>query len=278
MKHVGRTAIVIGLVAALKLCFVVVTLLYVMPSANNPALRVVAQSEKQISPEMPIDDSSPLPTSEQGDATSAPKIMPPGFWQYTVPDLLDQKARDKDLRKRPIMYWREWANQPVYFGPCLTLALFVTIVGNFLLPDRLAAARSYCAASFWRSFLAGLITLGLCVGFARGMFDSRIGTPIGFTVIAFLELGLLAGISVSCSLIGERIFARLKISDHPALVARPVLMRVLKYVAGSVVFALIMVMPGIGMLPRLGTRLAMLIALLGLGGIVRSKLGTRGVG
>lgn len=277
MKHVGRTAIVIGLVALLKFCFVMLAVSFIVPTASNPALKVVAQSEKQASPQLPElpDDSSPSYPAAPDNEPDRPRIMPPGFWQYTVPDLLDQNVRTRDLRKRPIMYWREWANQPVYFGPCLLLALFATIAGNFLLPKRLEAARSYCALSFWRCFLAGLITLGLLVALARGMFDSRIGTPLAFTTLAVLELGLIMGIGVSCSLIGERLFGRLNLTDHPALVARPVLQRILMYVAGSIVFALIMIIPGIGMLPRLGTRLAMLIALLGLGGLVRSKLGTQ---
>ena len=123
--------------------------------------------------------------------------------------------------------------------------------------------------------LTGAVTSVLAGVFARCLFRSEIGFPLAALVLAVLELGLILGLSVSVALVGESVAAKLGLARNPWLCARPRVNGMLKLTVGAVLICLLLLIPGLGGLPRIGTRLVVLVAFLGFGGIIRARLAHR---
>lgn len=172
---------------------------------------------------------------------------------------------------RPMMQWREWANQPKPFLRSALFILFFSVVLWAAMPKRLELAESPVRTRFWRSFLLGVLVVAVGVVFARVSIRTMLGWPLGMLALAVLEFALLSGLAVMVSILGQRIGQLLALTRWPLVGSRDSARRFAELLMGALVCALLLQIPALGPLPPLGTRLVSLLAVLGLGGIFRTR-------
>ncbi len=184
---------------------------------------------------------------------------------------LINKARWEDRRFRPMMQWYYWANKPEPFLPALLFSLLSTLITWSIFPRWLSAGESACRQNFWKSLGTGVLVAAVAVIFMRAVFLSQIGWSLGIFVSAVFQLGLLCGYGVAVSLVGSSASYYLRLDKWPFLNAHQDARRVAELSLGVLVCVLLLQIPGVGCLPRIGTRLVALLAVLGAGGLYKSR-------
>lgn len=226
-----------------------------------------------------VDNSSDAATENATTTEERPHARLWKLWfgdttrKYTLEDYRADRVPVAELRTRPMAYLRWWSNRALPIVPTFLYIFLLTIAAQEVLPDRIAASRDCCRKQFWRSLGRGFLVFTLFVCFAVPLFRSEIGTPLAFLAIAILELLLLFGITIATSLFGENILTAMKLADKMA--KKPRLSRIMISLAGTIVLSIILAIPGLGILPRFGTRLGTLLATLGMGAFIKTRLGTR---
>ncbi len=188
----------------------------------------------------------------------------------------ESPAVKDQIRTRPLLFFRQWANKPLPPVQTFFFLLFVTVLAGEIIPARLELARLSYARRFWKCLWAGFLGCLIFVALARALFLSEIGMPLAIGSLAVLQLLLLLGFAVSSTLIGEAILVRLRV-DGALSNRKPWVLRQARAVTGTLILFAIVMIPGIGMLPRIGIRLIMLLCFLGMGALFRTRMGTKDV-
>lgn len=209
-------------------------------------------------------------TSTSADYGNAPAF---GILKQFQPDLSPEV-----LRRRPMLYFRAWANKPLPVVPSFLFLLFITTVVSEIIPSRLETARRYLTQRYWKSLWSGILACLLFTTAVRALFLSEIGTPLALLTLAVLQLFILIGVAISATLIGETILSALS----PVGASNS---RALKWskrfgcpLIGCLLLSLLLLIPPLGLLPRVGIRLIMLFSFLGMGAWFRTGMGTKEVG
>lgn len=193
------------------------------------------------------------------------------FKELPLPDWIARLPLDVgDIRMRPILYWRAWSNRALPVIPSVGFVLLMSLVPWALIPKVMAETQACLRGKFWKSVFSGMFSLALSLTLIRCLVISDVGIPLAVLILSFLQLGLLLGISASSLLVGRTVLLRLHLTKSGWLSERPNLLLVSEIALGAGLIALLLQIPGIGVLPRIGTRLVMLLAILGLGSLVRA--------
>jgi hypothetical protein len=176
---------------------------------------------------------------------------------------------DLNLMRRPLLAFRIWANRPKPFIPSFLFCLIVSSAAWAFMSKPLTSAGSFCRKRFWRSLFLGVFATIFAVFLARLLFLTQIGTPLAICLAGALQLGLLLGLSVVSSLLGEAVLT--KFGQSESLASSPRAKRLLELAIGALIFALLLRIPGVFGLPRIGVRVVLLICQLGLGGLIYTK-------
>lgn len=171
---------------------------------------------------------------------------------------------------RPMKVWFQWANRPKPFLPTFLILLFASFLITAMIPKWCDAAKAECKARFWKTFFVGLIVCLLGMAAVRIALLTMIGWPLSILISALVQLALLAGMSVIVLAIGQAIGFHLQFDKW---IARPDARRLACILIGAAICALMIQIPPIGILPKLGTRLALMLAFVGLGGLYRTRPG-----
>ncbi|MBX9696180.1 MAG: hypothetical protein K2Z81_27575, partial [Cyanobacteria bacterium] len=186
--------------------------------------------------------------------------------------------RDPSLRSHeqaPIVAFRLWAKSPKPFVPMLGIFIFVGILGNAFFASQIAVAQECCRLQFWRC-LGRAFLVGVMIGMSqRILLALKLTVPLSILLAGVVQFCLFAGLCVAITLIGERILKKTGISQIPWLSEHPRVYMFLRIVVGSLLLALIGQIPSIGRLPQIGIRLVMLVAILGAGGLLKTRFGTK---
>ncbi len=202
--------------------------------------------------------------------TAAPSV---GLAQQFQPNSL----KKEDLRRRPLLYFRLWANKPLPLVPSFLFLFFITVVASEIMPARMEVARRYYANNYWRSLWSGILATLLFTTSARALFASEIGVPLAVVSLAALEFFILIGTTISTTLIGQTILSVLNPKRAPAT-TRHWAKRLAAPLVGSLLLSLLLIIPPLGILPRVGIRLIMLLSFLGMGAWFRTGMGTKEMG
>jgi hypothetical protein len=184
-------------------------------------------------------------------------------WQQWVP--IDRVKRGA----RPMLIWYHWANQPKPFVPSLLIILFASAVVTSVLPNWTVAAQAQCKAHFWRTFFVGALIGIVGITGIRAALATQIGWSLSILITAALELALVAGLSVMVLAIGQSVGYFLKMESW---IQRPDIRRLAYLLLGALICAALLQLPGVGVLPKIGARLLGLLALVGLGGLYRTRI------
>lgn len=186
---------------------------------------------------------------------------------FSFLDRLAALKREREMQpgRRYALEVREWLNEP---KPPLATFLFSALVSALALaffPGAIETATRHCKKHYWRCFGRALLT-NICLFLLfRVSIESKITTPLALLFAGVLELFIAAGLALGIIMMGESLLAKLApnfLQDRPR--ARKTLIILL----GSLFATLIIQIPGLGRLPRPGSRLMLLLATLGEGGLL----------
>lgn len=186
---------------------------------------------------------------------------------FGILDRLATLKKDGEMRpgRRYALEVREWLNEP---KPPLATFLFSALVSAIALaffPGAVETATRHCKQHYWRCFGRALIT-NICLFLLfRVSIESNITTPLALLFAGVLELFIAAGLALGIIMIGESLLAKL---SPDFLKDRPRARKTLIILLGSLFATLIIQIPALGRLPRPGSRLMLLLATLGEGGLL----------
>jgi hypothetical protein len=194
-----------------------------------------------------------------------PRDQPSGMarWMEQFP-----RIGHRPTTGRPLLVWYHWANQRKPFLPSLLFILFFSVTISSLMPHWTANAQSECKTRFWRTFFHGCMAMAIGLIAVRFSLMSKIGWPAAIILMGLVQITVLCGLSVLVLSVGQSVGTHLKLDKF---IARHDVRRLTFILLGALVCALLLQIPGFGPLPRIGTRLVALLALVGVGGLVRTR-------
>ncbi|HEY9714771.1 MAG TPA: hypothetical protein V6C72_14985 [Chroococcales cyanobacterium] len=243
---------------------------FVMLSVWQAALLIVPQTTQAQLP-APSDATSKLDDTVGGGAGHFGHRHRFG-WSRLSDAEIEQLPRE-ELARRPMLYWRWWSNQRPRPVLSFAILLIVSLIAVHFMPGNLAPAVQFCQSRFWRAMGSGILFSVLDLTVIRPLFITEICTPLAFLLLAVLQLLMLLGFAVVAHLLGNRVMVGLRLSKLAMFQERPGFSRSISVLCGTLILTLILLIPGIGHLPRLGARLVALLAILGMGALLRSRLG-----
>jgi hypothetical protein len=184
---------------------------------------------------------------------------------------------NEQLQRRPLLYFRVWANKPLPPVKSFLFLVFITLVASELMPKRMAIARRAYATAYWKCLWHGIVACLLFLTAARALYFSEIGIPLALVDIGVLEFFLLIGFAVSSTLIGQTLLLMMRLK-RTAASGTHWSERFVAPVLGCLVLSLLLIIPPLGILPRIGVRLIMLLCFLGMGAFFRTGMGTKELG
>ena len=170
---------------------------------------------------------------------------------------------------RPFASWTRWINNRVLFFPSASFILVASLLSWYFAPQLMDQAESESEKNYWRSLGTGLVAIVCSMMLIRSVLITLIGSPLAIILIGIMQLFLVLGISVITSMIGRSISFYAKVPSLSWFATRRNALRLCELTIGSVVIALLLQLGSPGGLPRVGTRLALLVAILGTGAILR---------
>lgn len=246
----------------------------------NPAF---AQSTTDTAPVQyqKVDQGEPLPVSSQldpdgtlsADDNDLKRVK--ALSRYFPPQIGNAILQSRQAnRKGPLMVFRHWAQERKPFVATFLFCMFVGLLGSAFFPKQVFVAQECCRSQFWKC-LGKAILVGMTLVITVRILDLLLIThPLTTVLLGLLELVLVAGLAVGVSLLGEGV-TRNNLARSDYFKTHPRIATVTRIMIGSLILALIVQVPGAGLLPRIGIRIALLVALLGAGGLLKTKFGTQ---
>jgi hypothetical protein len=180
------------------------------------------------------------------------------------------KPRSSLERKfRPMLQMRTWANKKQRFLPSFAFLCLIGFICWWIFPTHLQSAVEECRKSFWKCFGAGLLISMIAMTVVRAVFLTQIGWPLAILLVGLSEGAMLVGLSLSVYNLGHAVTLISRINKIPLLATSPAWARAIDIVIGAFLSSLLLLIPAFGNLPRCGTRLLALFAVLGLGAIYK---------
>jgi hypothetical protein len=218
------------------------------PAAESQPQNALSERQEEITPQRANDKL----LVKTGDNLFPPRI--------STPDGIKQE----DVTRRPLLYWRSWANQRLPFGRILGLLIVVSLTINYFIEPKILEAGLIYRQKWLRCFSVGvlLFTFGMI---AAGIM-SRMGlfAPIGVLLVATIQLAGLIGLTIGSHAIGD---TALQLTGLNEKFPKPWLKTLSRFTIGCLLLSLFLLLPAMGTLPRMGTRMLALVAAAGAGSI-----------
>jgi hypothetical protein len=174
-----------------------------------------------------------------------------------------------ESKYRPMLQWSRWANKHQRFIPAQLLMLFVSALSWVIFPVLMQASAEESRRSFWKSFGYGFLVYSITIMLLRCALITEVAWPLAIVIAGLAQGFALVGLSVSIFHLGHSFSSLLKLPKLSVLTNRPGILRFIELFIGSSLAALILQIPPLGELPRCGSRLLCLFAVLGIGAICR---------
>lgn len=194
-------------------------------------------------------------------------------WPARGPDL-------HELKKRPLLYWRYHASQPQKPIRNSIFVLFFCLAFNLIFKKRSAIAAECIKRRFWKTLGVGVLCVFLFVTTTRLCYEVELFEPLAELSMAVLQLLCLFGLAVSTRLMGQSILKRFNLFQ-PANGTDPTAAQIMVWtLVGISVIAVFNFLPRIPLpnghfVAPLAPRIGLLFSVLGMGALIRTKLGRK---
>lgn len=193
--------------------------------------------------------------------------------------------QSKEIRF-PFIYFRKALNdkwQPRYFFPLL---VFAALSFSFVAPGSLKAAVDNCRSNLPGCLAYSIIFTVLTMILTKAAFAAPALEPLGVVVMGLVELAYLLGLAVGTHSLAESLTekcralfagkkAEVSCQQEPEASIgegrKACLIKISAVLLMAAVLSTLTLIPDLGRLPRLGNRLLVMLAMLGLGGLIKAK-------
>jgi len=177
--------------------------------------------------------------------------------------------------RHPVIYYSNIANRPWSLGPLFCFLFMVSALLKLCLPRLVTAATNRCRTNFFASLSTAFIYATVLITLIRFAFLSEDLTAMGVFIFGLLQLSFALGSILSVNLFAQNLYNIVASKKEPHGAAVTVFVWGGCLVVAAAIITAISLIPMIGPLPRLGNRMVMLLATLGLGGLVHLIAGTQ---
>jgi hypothetical protein len=176
--------------------------------------------------------------------------------------LTKEDISQEDVTRRPLFYWRSWANQKLPFGRVLGMLLMVSLMINFFIEPKILQSGLLYRKKWLRCFGLGILFFTISLISAGIMSRMGLFAPLGSLLVATVQLIGLVGLTIGAHAIGDTTLKLARLNDK---LSKPWMKTLAKFSVGCLLLSLFVLMPGRGAFPRMGTRMLALVAAAGAG-------------
>lgn len=170
--------------------------------------------------------------------------------------------------RKPLRYFKEALDERWRPGGLFFFCLFISLSLSLLPLKTLQSARQTMRESVIKSLTCSFVYSFLLMVLARSSFQKEALLPMGLFSMGILEVSYTLGLATGILALSDRLCEILKIKDGGK---GSWWQRALTIVLTCLAVTLLSTIPGFAMLPRIGNRLVLLLAMLGLGGILHEQ-------
>lgn len=229
-------------------------------TVNNVPVASDALESNQHSTSSMGEDESKQPTASPGK-TAATRHRVREFL-HPPPALVPFGLEYEDVVRRPFLYWREWINQTLPWNRVLYVYFCATTALQIFFGKTLVNAKEYYERKWLRNLGVGLLFGIIGMTLVGSMARMGLYAPLATVLLAAIQFVSLMGLTIAASTIGGAVLRVTRIDQR---LKRPWLQNFIPLWMGIFILSFLVLIPGFGMLPRLGNRLLSLIAAAGTG-------------
>jgi hypothetical protein len=174
--------------------------------------------------------------------------------------------------RRPLIYFRQMANRRWKIGALFAFLFCIGAGLKLFLPRLTEAAASRCQTNFFASLSSAFIFSTMAIVIIRFSFLNDALSAMGLFTFGLLQLSFALGACFGVNALAQKLYAITsnKVSKNADDLKKPArtALYALCLITVVTILCLVSMIPGFGALPRVGNRMVMLIAALGLGGLV----------
>ncbi|MBL0187865.1 MAG: hypothetical protein IPP97_19215 [Candidatus Obscuribacter sp.] len=167
--------------------------------------------------------------------------------------------------RKPLKYFKQALDERWRPGALFFFCVFISLSLSLLPFKTLQSARQTMRESVVKSLTYSFVYSFLLMVLARSSFEKEALLPMGLISMGILEVSYTLGLATGILALSDRLCEIFKIKDSGK---GSCWQRALTIVLTCLAVALLSTIPGFAMLPRIGNRLVLLLAMLGLGGIL----------
>jgi hypothetical protein len=192
-----------------------------------------------------------------------------GHVQWIARDqfLIPEGMQFEDAVRTPFLYWRGWANQKLPFGRAFLAYFIILTCLQFILPRVIAQAQSGYRERWLRCFGIGILSITAATVVASVLARLALYMPLATVVMALAQIASLTGLAVASLSLGQSVRRILRLDKQLKSVTFDGLVSLW---IGLFLLSFLVLIPGIGPMPRLGNRLLLMISAVGAGAVLRS--------
>jgi len=177
--------------------------------------------------------------------------------------------------RRPLIFFRKMANQRWKIGGLFAYLFIVSAILKIFLPRLTWLATERCKGNYFSSLSAAFIYSTALTTLVRFSFANEALNAMGVFTFGLLQLSFALGSCIGVNLFAQNLYGFFASKKTPtSTTARVITYGVCLLVVG-IVMTVISMVPNLGLLPRIGNRMVMLVAALGLGGLVNLAAGNQ---
>lgn len=170
----------------------------------------------------------------------------------------------KEIRY-PFIYSRKALNLTWKPGFVFAIIMFMSLVLRFIAPKSLKESTEKCREGIFLCLTAAFIFTAIVMTLTKAAFYSEALSPLGLLLTGFTQLAYLIGVAVGANAVALGLIDKMGRSGRKA--------ELMSLTITIALLSLLALIPDLGPLPRIGNRLLGILAMLGLGGLLRAKYG-----
>ena len=197
-----------------------------------------------------------------------------GLWQkrfhwLTPPELGKPIVLDNNLR-RPFLFFRDAINQPWPLGRLLFITLLAACLTKLFAANMVAGALECCRRNFLICIASAFLYTTILLTLSRIAFQTEALIPMALGCIAVVQISYIVGMGLGVNIFASifKDIASKRLGLTATVPKRSTIGSWLALFATATILTAISAIPELGRLPRLGNRLVVLVAIIGLGGLI----------
>lgn len=176
---------------------------------------------------------------------------------------------DNNLR-RPFLFFRDAINQRWPLGRLFFILMLSAGLVKVFAKQMVAGAQERCRQNFLICLASAFIFTTILLSVSRLAFQTDVLAPMALGCIAVVQLSYVVGAGLGVNILANRLSDQIckRLGQDSKVTRKKTLSNWFALIITVISITAISAIPEIGRLPRLGNRLVVLVAIIGLGGLI----------